>query len=236
MQSASGSRSSASTPLTSITGYLRLVLGDQDALSAEQFQFLDVVNRNAERLHRLVDDLLFLARMDAGQLTLELGDTDLVDVASLSIEAMRPRADARGVALTLDTPGAARLRVDPERLGQLLDNLVSNAVKFTPEGGTVGVQVSPIPDSLRLTVSDSGIGIPAGEQEQLFQRFFRASTATSRQIQGTGLGLTISRAIVESHGGRDLVRKRGGQGHHLHGGAAAHGRRRRLRRPGRERR
>ncbi|HXV57211.1 MAG TPA: ATP-binding protein, partial [Gaiellaceae bacterium] len=115
---------------------------------------------------------------------------------------VRPAAEAKGVDLRLEAPSVpATIRADGQRLDQLLDNLVSNAVKFTPDGGTVAVGLDRDGDDLVLTVSDTGIGIPAGEQRHLFERFFRASSAQKRAIDGTGLGLTIALAIAEAHGG-----------------------------------
>jgi len=189
------------TPLTSIIGYLEL-LRDEGVLGAEELRFVGVVERNARRLLRLVGDLLFVAQIEAGKLALELGLTDLAQLAAECVEAQRPRAAAAEVDVTLELEGPVVLHADRARLGQLLDNLVSNAIKFTLAGGAVRVRVSGSSGAAVLEVSDSGIGIPAQEAEKLFGRFFRASTATSREIQGTGLGLTITKAIAEGHGGR----------------------------------
>jgi PAS domain S-box-containing protein len=199
------------TPLTSIVGYLHLLRSEPERLDDEQRRYLDIVERNAERLLRLVGDLLFLARMDAGRLTLELGDTDVAQVAADSVQASRP-TDGKRVAIALDAGPVPTIRGDQARLGQLLDNLVSNAVKFTLEGGHVRVALRAAADRVVVTVSDSGIGIPEDEHARLFERFYRASTATSRRIQGTGLGLTITRAIVEGHGGLIRFTSREGAG------------------------
>ena len=199
------------TPLTSITGYLELVLDDPD-LEDEHRRFLDVVDRNADRLLRLVSDLLLVAQIESGKLTLELEEVDLVDVAGQSVEVLRPAADAHGIDLRLDVDPIPSLRGDPARLGQLLDNLVSNAVKFTESGGRVVVALGANGDDVVLAVSDNGIGIPVAEQRRLFDRFFRASTAQDRAIEGTGLGLTIVHAIVRAHGGEIELTSDVGQG------------------------
>lgn len=188
------------TPLTSITGYLELVLEDEQ-LSDESRRFLDVVDRNGRRLLHLVSDLLFVAQLEAGRLALDVGEVDLAAVAEESVEALRPAAEAGRVELRLDRTPVPTLRGDGARLGQLLDNLVSNAVKFTPTGGRVVVAVARREEDALVAVSDTGIGVPAAEQRRLFDRFFRASSAHERAIDGTGLGLTIARAIVEAHGG-----------------------------------
>jgi signal transduction histidine kinase len=199
------------TPLTSITGYLELVLDDPE-LSDEHRRFLDVVDRNADRLLRLVSDLLLVAQIESGKLALDPGDVDLTDLATQSVEVLRPAADARSIDLRLDIDPVPTLQGDPARLGQLLDNLVSNAVKFTEPGGQVVVALGAAGDDVVLAVSDDGIGIPVAEQRRLFDRFYRASTAQDRAIEGTGLGLTIVHAIVQAHGGTIDVASDEGKG------------------------
>ena len=194
------------TPLTSIRGYLELVLdGEAGDLTDEQRQFLGVVERNAERLLALVGDLLFLAQVEAGKLTLEMGAIDVAALASHSVEAAQPLAEDKGITLTLAVGPVPLLAGDNARIAQLLDNLISNALKFTPEKGRVDVRAHSLDGSAVIEVRDSGIGIPAEEEERLFERFFRSSNATERQIQGTGLGLAISKAIVDAHGGHISV-------------------------------
>jgi len=199
------------TPLTSITGYLELVLHDPE-LADEHRRFLDVVDRNAGRLLRLVSDLLVVAQIESGKLALDLDDVDLAAVAGESVEALRPVADAQDVDLRLDVGPMPALRGDRARLGQLLDNLLSNAVKFSNPGGRVVVALGRSGKDLVLAVSDNGIGIPAAEHRLLFDRFFRASSAQQRAIDGTGLGLTIARAIVSAHGGAIELTSAEGEG------------------------
>jgi PAS domain S-box-containing protein len=191
------------TPLTSIRGYLELVLdGPASGLTKESAEFLNIVDRNAARLERLVDDLLFMARLGSGKLELSLQDTDLAALARESVSAATPRASAQAVELECKLEEVPAVRGDPGRLGQLLDNLISNAVKFTPDGGHVDVRVFSQNGDVAIEIADTGIGISATEQTQLFQKFFRTSAAGERAIQGTGLGLSISKAIVEAHAGR----------------------------------
>jgi PAS domain S-box-containing protein len=201
------------TPLTSIRGYTELLLdGEAGKLTSDQRQFLGVVERNAHRLLHLVGDLLFLAQVEAGKLVLDIGALDIGNVASESVETARPQAEAKNITLTLATGPVPLIAGDRARIAQLLDNLVSNAIKFTPEGGRVDVRVRALKQRAVLEVRDSGMGIPAGEQEFLFQRFFRTSTATEQAIQGTGLGLAISKAIVEAHSGSISVTSEEGEG------------------------
>jgi PAS domain S-box-containing protein len=199
------------TPLTSILGYLELLLdGDAGGISAEQERFLKVIDRNAKRLVRLVGDLLLVAQIEAGTLALEHEPIDLAHVVSECIEAARPTALEKGLQLSLEGHESAQLLGDRTRLAQLLDNLVSNAIKFTPAGGRVVVRLWRDDAEVRVEVADSGIGIAAEEQDQLFQRFFRTAEATRLAIQGTGLGLTITKAIAEAHGGGiELASERG---------------------------
>jgi signal transduction histidine kinase/CHASE3 domain sensor protein len=201
------------TPLTSIVGYLELVLDDDGkTLDPEHRGFLHVVERNAGRLLRLVGDLLFVAQIEAGQLSLDPGLVDLGQLVREAVEAARPRAEESEIVLVTDVEPVPTCPGDPDRLGQVLDNLTANALKFTPPGGRVEVRLRTSGAAAVIEVADNGVGIPEGEQSQLFERFFRASTATDRAIPGVGLGLTIVKAIVEAHGGHVSLSSREGAG------------------------
>jgi signal transduction histidine kinase len=190
------------TPLSSIRGYLDLVLDEEAGeLNDEQQRFLRAVERNSARLLRLVGDLLFVAQADAGRLTLERAKVDLSALAADCVEGARPVADQKSIVLELATEPVPALVGDRGRLAQVFDNLVSNSLKFTPEGGRVEVRTAASNGRVVLEVEDTGIGIPAAEQPRLFERFFRAASATEQAIPGTGLGLAIVKAIVEAHGG-----------------------------------
>jgi len=207
------------TPLSSILGYLELVMDDEaQPLTDEQRKFLTTVERNAQRLQRLVGDLLFTAQVEAGRFTLQPEDVDLAAVVRAAEETIRVLAATNGVDVHVDVPAEALVVPgDAVRLGQACDNLVSNAVKFTPSGGRVTLSLraawrtadgtvvaDECPGSVpvaQLAVSDTGMGIPAGEQGELFTRFFRASTARRNAVPGVGLGLTITKAITTAHGG-----------------------------------
>jgi two-component system phosphate regulon sensor histidine kinase PhoR len=132
---------------------------------------------------------------------LELGDVDVAELAHETAELIASTAQAKQIELDVQADEPAFVRGDRQRLGQLLTNLVNNAIKFTPEEGSVTVAVAAQDGTCRISVRDTGIGIPPGEREHLFERFYRTSTATARGIKGTGLGLAISKAIAESHDG-----------------------------------
>jgi signal transduction histidine kinase len=199
------------TPLTSIMGYLELTM-DDETLGAESRGYLAVVQRNSERLLRLVNDLLFVARLEAGELDLHADELDLGPIVRQSVEEARPRAAAKSIELACEAQAAPEILGDRGRMFQLLDNLISNAIKFTPERGRVSVRLLERGSRARIEVSDTGIGIPPDEQARLFQRFFRARTATEQQIPGTGLGLYIASAIVAAHDGEIEVASEPGEG------------------------
>jgi signal transduction histidine kinase len=201
------------TPLTSMMGFLEMIReGEAGELNEEQQRFLAIVYRSSERLQRLVGDLLFVARLDASGLQLQFADVDAAAVVEEILESSSALARSRDLDLRGEITAAATVRADRERLGQLVSNLVSNAIKFTPAGGTVTARVRQDGDDVLIEVEDTGIGIPAGEHDRLFQRFFRSSTATEQAIPGTGLGLVISKAIAEAHGGGISVRSEVGAG------------------------
>lgn len=172
-----------------------------------------MVDRNAERLLRVVGDLLFVAQIDAGALPLERKGFDPALLVRNAAEAARPVAEGRGIELTVDV-GTLPHAIDGDeaRLAQALDNLVSNALKFTPSGGTVSLRATAPNGSVELDVTDTGPGISAGDQQRLFERFFRTADASERAVPGTGLGLAITKAIVEAHGGSIGVESEVGQG------------------------
>jgi PAS domain S-box-containing protein len=188
------------TPLAAVLGHLELLR--DDPLTDDQRHHMAVAERNAHRLLRLVNDLLLAAQVDAGGFPLEITDVDLAAVVAASAQSAGPAADLADVRLVVEvSPDVTSVPGDAGRLGQVCDNLVSNAIKFTPAGGTVTVRLRNEKDEVRLSVSDTGIGIPAGEVDQLFGRFFRASSAVATAVPGVGLGLAITRAIVAAHHG-----------------------------------
>ncbi|MDJ0459893.1 ATP-binding protein [Arthrobacter sp. NQ7] len=196
------------TPLTSILGYLDLALDEED-LDPEMEFYLTVAKRNGERLLHLVGDLLTIA---SDALTIEPRDADLTEVVRHSVQAAQPKAAAAGITLELLPRGAATGYFDPDRLGQAVDNLVSNAIKYTPSGGTVTVKVGASGNELRCEVADTGVGMNEEELDQAFTRFFRAANAHSSTIPGAGLGLAITRSIMENHRGHVALSSSPGEG------------------------
>ena len=190
------------TPLSSILGYLELMRDDEESpLSPEHLQYLGVAERNAHRLLRLVGDLLFTAQVGSSSFTIDTTRIDFAQVVSASLESVSPVAARAGVKLDAGVPSSpVWVDGDAVRLGQACDNILSNAIKFTPSGGTVTVALTG-DERAMLTVADTGIGIPTEELDQLFARFFRASTATRAAVQGVGLGLSITKAIILAHNG-----------------------------------
>ncbi|MFL5945807.1 MAG: sensor histidine kinase [Gaiellaceae bacterium] len=198
------------TPLTSIIGYAELAL--EEEFDDEARMYVEVIARNADRLLVLVNDLLFVARLQAGELSLAQADVELAGVVRETVQAHEPRASAKRISLTSELACAPSVHADQGRLLQVLDNLLSNALKFTPDGGSVHVSLLCDDGVARLEVSDNGIGIAPEDQQRLFQRFFRAGSAVERQLPGTGLGLYIARVIAEAHGGALAVRSELGLG------------------------
>lgn len=186
------------TPLTSIIGHLDLVLDDDHSLPANTTHQLCVARRNAERLYALVSNLLASAN---GAASVHLRPTDLCGLVEHSIESAWPQASGTGVTLKADVPEILWTSSDPLRIRQVLDNLISNAIKYSPDGGTVTVRARKQPDSALLEVQDHGIGMSPKETTMVFGKFFRTAAARESSIPGVGLGLSITKAIVDSHGG-----------------------------------
>jgi signal transduction histidine kinase len=189
------------TPLTSIVGYLELIVDGDGELSAEQRRHLAVAERNAQRLIHLVSDLLLAAQVRAGRLSLQTDELDVAALAEECVASAKPLAQERDIRLSYRSHGDARIVADSNRLAQVIDNLLSNALKFTPEAGSVDVSVRAELGRIVVEVSDTGIGIAEAEQAKLFTPFFRADSAVEHAIAGTGLGLSIVKGIVEAHGG-----------------------------------
>jgi PAS domain S-box-containing protein len=199
------------TPLTAIMGYLEL-MRDEVELDEDGRRFVEVVDRNAERLLALVGDVLFVTQLEAGRFELQAGPVAFDELVQAAVEVARPRAQSGGIELRTSLDAVPPLLADRDRLQQLLDHLIANALKFTPPGGEVEVALEREDGAVVLTVGDTGIGIAEEEQEHLFERFFRTSEATERAVAGAGLGLTVCKAIVESHGGTIGVTSRAGAG------------------------
>ena len=199
------------TPLTSIIGYVKLLRDDRTS-EANADQYAEVIQRNSQRLLRLVEDLLFLSQTHSGTMHVDPRSADLAEITEGAVEEMRPEADRKHIALMFSPACTPRLPVDATRINQLLGNLISNAVKFTPNGGRVEVKVGTDGDKAVLEVTDTGVGIPAADRDRIFDRFFRSAIATQQVIPGTGLGLTIAKNIVAAHHGTITVVSDEGRG------------------------
>jgi signal transduction histidine kinase len=200
------------TPLTSILGYLELLDQDRDQLTQRQRHFVGVISRNADRLINIVVDLLFVAQAQAGHMVLDRSPVDVSELVEEAAEAALPAASERQIVVAVVPCPGSVVRGDRQRLGQVIDNLISNALKFTPRNGAVEVRLAASDDEIVLEVADSGIGIPVSAQRELFTRFFRTDAAIAAAIQGTGLGLSIVKAIVDGHGGEVGVESAEGEG------------------------
>ena len=201
------------TPLTSIHGYVS-ILRERDDLPAQADKHLAVVERSADRLRVLVDDLIEVSQAAGTGMTLTRRPCRLADVVRDAVQSARPHAEQSGVDLRLELPAGDPVRavIDPVRVAQALDNLISNAIKYTAPGGWAVVTLTPGDDGAELSVRDNGIGIREEDLPRVFNRFYRTTEASQRAVQGAGLGLSITRTIVEAHGGRVAVSSTHGQG------------------------
>ncbi|MCC9144379.1 MULTISPECIES: PAS domain-containing sensor histidine kinase [unclassified Arthrobacter] len=197
------------TPLTSILGYLDMALEAEVQLPNTVESALQTAVRNAERLLQLVTDLLSVA---SGSAALDLQETGLAPLVHAAVDSFGARASVNGVEFSVEVPADLRAVVDSGRIREVLENLVSNAVKYSPDGGTVRVRARRQDDSVVIEVADPGIGMTVEEQEQVFTRFFRSGGALTAAIPGAGLGLVITRRIVEEHGGSIGFSSEAGQG------------------------
>lgn len=205
------------TPLTSIAGSLGLLAGGAaGALPDKAARLIGIAHANSQRLVRLINDILDVEKLESGTLVLSLTELDLRDIAQRSIEGVSGYADQLGVTLSLSPGAPAPIRGDADRLVQVVTNLLSNAAKFSPGGGTVRISVNPETRIARLSVADEGPGIPEAFRSRIFGKFAQADSSDTRAKGGTGLGLSIAREIVERHGGRLWFESAEGEGATFH--------------------
>jgi len=194
------------TPLSMIKGAVENLQDGAAQDPAAAAKFLEIIDRHAGRLGLLIEDLLLLSELDSGRVELKLQDVQLRDAAAETIDDLMPAAAKRGVTLANDVHGDYTVRADPLRLKQILSNLVENAIRHGRENGLVRVSASPGAEGwLRVSVSDDGPGVPEAVRERIFERFFRADKARTRNRGGTGLGLSIVKNLVLAHGGEVRV-------------------------------
>jgi len=205
------------TPLTAIQGFAETLLGGALEDPANRRRFVEIIRDHAARLARLTEDLLELSRIEAGELKLEFQPVSARQLVESCAETVGMKAAAKQLALNLVVPaGLPAMRGDANRLQQVLQNLLDNAVQYTPSGGRIEVSAAGAGGQIVITVADTGIGIPQAEQSRIFERFYRVDAARSREAGGTGLGLSIARHIVEAHGGRIWVESAVGEGSRFH--------------------
>lgn len=202
------------TPLTSIKGFTEVLLeGDAGAVNDEQCEFLGIIKSNVDRLVGLTDELLDISRIESGRLELRSEPIDLNVVIELVLGTLRPLIVAKNQTIEVDlSPDVPPVVGDVDRIVQVLTNLVSNAHKYTPQGGAIWISAEQHERMARVAVRDSGIGISPEDVPRLFTRFFRADTPVAREVGGTGLGLAIVKSTVELHGGTVAVESTPGQG------------------------
>ena len=205
------------TPLTAIQGFAETLLAGALDDKANRARFVEIIREHAQRLARLTDDLLKLSRIEAGRLELELRPVSVQALVNGCVETARLKAEAKGLRIHVDLPeGLPPVRGDGAQLGEVLQNLLDNALQYTPSGGQIDVSARSNGHEVTFTVADTGIGIPESELERIFERFYRVDAARSREAGGTGLGLAIARHIVDAHGGRIWVESAVGQGSRFH--------------------
>ena len=201
------------TPLTAVFGGARTLIAHRDVLGpGQQETLLRMIEQESEHLVQIVDQLLISAQLDRGAVHLGESDVDVRDLCRRVVDSARVRADGRNVILLQMPTEMAALRCDEGLLRQVLVNVVENALKYSPGGARIDVLVKDDPEWVRIDVADEGIGIPATEQERIFEKFYRIDAAMSRGVGGSGLGLYISREIVLQMGGTLTVRSAGGTG------------------------
>jgi signal transduction histidine kinase len=201
------------TPLNAIIGFSE-VLSERmfGELNEKQDEYLKDIHASGQHLLSLINDILDLSKIEAGRMELELTDFDLSAAIDNALTLVRERAGRRGITLhTALDAGVGQIHADERKLRQVLLNLLSNAIKFTPEGGRIDVQARPVNGSIEVSVTDTGVGIALADQEAVFEEFRQVGTA-DKKVEGTGLGLALSRKFIELHGGKIWVRSQVGQG------------------------
>jgi signal transduction histidine kinase len=197
------------TPIAALRTFNELLRERAGEDPTARTEFLEASGVQLERLDWLAQNLLELSKLDSGLVLLDLRPDDIRSTVEQAVEQAEPAARRRGIDLVVHLPQhPLRIRHDPVRVGQVVANLVGNAIKFTPRGGHIAVDVGPAPDGVKVVVSDTGVGIDASELPHIFERFYRGTRANEARGSGSGLGLAIVRSIVEMHGGTVSVESR----------------------------
>src|SRR6476646_8400333 len=190
------------SPLTSVQGFAELLMLEREKLDSKQAETVEIILDNSRHLVRLLNDLLDLARSDAGQLRIDSAPTEVAALVEDAERAMRSHVAARGQTLREEIePDLPRVEADRDRMRQVMVNLLTNANEYSPEGATIAVRARRADEEVEISVSDNGPGIPTEQLEHIFERFTRGDAGMTQRVGGTGLGLAISKSLVELHGG-----------------------------------
>jgi signal transduction histidine kinase len=201
------------TPIAAMRTFNELLREGADADPEARVEFLESSRQQLERLDWLAQNLLELSKLDSGLVLLDLRPEDLRACVESAVEQAEATAARRGIDLVVELPPSPlRIRHDPQRVGQVVANLIGNALKFTPRGGRVAVQIRSTADGAEIEVTDTGVGIDPTEMPRIFERFYRGSRANEARGSGSGLGLAIVKSIVDMHAGRVTVESAVGQG------------------------
>ena len=201
------------SPLTSVQGFAELLMLDRDSLTPRQRETVEIILDNCRHLVRLLNDLLDLARSDAGRLSIQPRPTEVAPLVADVVRTMRAQTEAGSQTLTEEvSPGLPLIEVEPDRIRQILVNLLTNAHEYSPEGASIRVSARALGAEVEIDVTDDGPGIPTEQLERIFDRFTRGDAGLTQRVGGTGLGLAISKSLVELHGGSISAESTFGEG------------------------
>lgn len=201
------------SPLTSVQGFAELLMLERESLTPRQAETVEVILDNCRHLVRLLNDLLDLARSDAGRLSIRPQATEVAPLVDDVVRTMRAQTEAASQSLTEQIqPGLPSIYVEPDRIRQILVNLITNAHEYSPEGASIAVTARAVGTEVEIAVSDNGPGIPKEQLERIFERFTRGDAGLTQRVGGTGLGLAISKSLAEAHGGGIVAESTVGQG------------------------
>ena len=205
------------TPLISIKGYGELLYDEKlDGLSDKQKKSLEVILRNADRLTRLINSILLISMLKAGKIEFHFEPLDLDEIVQICVGDFKSMMDKKQIIFEKDIPAISKVKGDKDRFIEVINNLLDNAIKFTSEGGKVSIKAWDEAENVHITVSDNGIGIPADIIPKLFTRFYQLDASTARKYGGTGLGLHITKNIIDAFGGKIWIESEVGKGTTVH--------------------
>lgn len=202
------------TPLTSIQGYVSIICdGDAGPVTKEQKEFLEIVREESRRLTRLISDILDISKIEAGKMKIVLNDFNFADFMDSYRKEIKGMASPKNIKVEITLPARLpNVKADPDKIKQIFNNLISNAIKFSGKNTTLKIAIKDNPDSIQVDISDQGIGIAEKDLEDIFEKFQQVDSKMTRKAGGTGLGLPITRHLVETHGGKIWVKSKAGKG------------------------